>query len=182
MKKGICIIIIGLAVTGILDGNCHAGTTINTNAFSRSSNLEIIKEKQTPDDANWELLVKKANEEAMSEWDKSESALEKDIKRNFDKWGNKGKEPFIIKNDTIFYRIYYSEQVFNMLSSLDNLKERLGEVLSYTKMYNSVKALLVKMAQHHKNLYILMVSNEKQRLQIIPFSEDEYKHFGSKAE
>ena len=181
MKKDICIIIILLAFIGMLDVYCHAGTITNANMSCRTY-LETIKKEQTPDDANWELLVKKANEKAMSEWDKSESALEEDLKRNFNKWGNKGKEPLIIKNDTIFYRIYYSEQVFDMLSSLDNLKERLGEVLSYEKMYSSVKALLVKMAQYHKQLYILMVSNEKQRIQIISYNEEEYKQFGSKAE
>lgn len=170
-----------LVLTGILEGNCHAATTTYTNAFSISI-FEIIKKKQKPEDVNWEILVKKANEEAMSEWIKSESAFENDIKRNFDKWGNKGKEPLIIKNDSILYRLYYSEQVFDMLNSLNNLKERIGEVLLYSKMYNSVKTLLVTMAQHHKKLYIFMVSNERQRLQIISFSEDEYKEFGSKAE
>ena len=162
-------------MTGVFGVNCHAANITN-GAFLQTS-LEIVKKKQIPDDVNWEVLVKKANEEAMSEWSKSESAIEKDIKRNLDKWGNKGKEPLTIKNDSIIYSIYYSEQVFDMLSRLDNLKERFGEVLLYTKLYNSVKILLGIMAQHHKDLYILMLSNEKQRFKIIPFSEEEYKIF-----
>lgn len=181
MRKSLCIIITVLVVTGMLDVYCHAEAFTNANTYCRTY-FEVIKKEQTPDGVNWELLVKKANGEALSEWDKSESALEKDLKRNFDKWGNKDKEPFIIKNDSIFYRIYYSEQVFDMLNSLENLKGRLGEVLLYSKLYNSVKTLLVTMAQHNKQLYILMVSNERQRIQIIPYSEEEYKQFGSKAE
>lgn len=180
LKERICVLTIVLALIGISNEKCSAENLISTNDLC-NTHMEIINMESNYDEINWQTLVDKANEEAMSEWENSDSALEKDLKRNLDKWGNRGNEPLMIKNDSIFYRIYYSEQIFDAMNSLDNLKERLSEVFIYTKLYNSVSTLLITMSQHQKELYILMISNKKKRTKVVPFSADEYIQFGSKA-
>lgn len=139
-------------------------------------------EKQILYDENWEKLIENANQELLSEWKFSDSPLESDLKHNLDKWGNTRKLPLMIKNDSIFYQIYYSEKVFDMLISLEDLKERINDVLLYTKPYNAVRTLFMTMAQNQKVLYVLLISNKKQRFHVIPFNANEYKLFGSKIE
>ena len=132
------------------------------------------------EDVNWVELVAKANKEAKSEWNKSDSALERDLKNNLEKSGNIG-EPLMIKSDSIFYRVYYTEQMFDLLNSLDNLKERLSEVFLYTKPYSSVETLFKLMAQYQRKLYVILISRDENRSRVISFSPNEYMLFGSKA-
>ena len=151
----------------------YAGTaTVNNMALEE---IAAISE-----DVNWVELVAKANEEAKLERKKSDSAIERDLKNNLEKSGN-NDEPLIIKSDSIFYRVFYTEQMFDLLNSLDNLKERLSEVFLYTKPYSSVESLFKLMAQYQRKLHVLLISGDKNKSKVISFSPDEYMLFGSKA-
>lgn len=167
-------------MTEMVELNSHGGTFTNTNMY-RKTYLEIVNKDYKPDDEDWELLVKKANEDAISEWNKSKSALDKDTRRNLEKWGHRDKEPLIVKCDSIFFRVYYPEMSFDATVSHRKLKEILGELLQYRKINNTVKKVFDKMAQHNKELYFLMVSDEKKRIRIIPYGKEDYKRFGTKA-
>lgn len=180
MRKCLCIIITVLVMTEMIEVNSHAGNFTNTNMYCKI-HLEILKKNYKPDDEDWELLVKKANEDAISEWNKSKSALDKETIRNLEKWGHRDKEALIIKNDSIFFRVFYPEMSFDATVSRGKLKEILGELLQYRKINNTVKKVFDKMAQHNKELYFLMVSDEEQRIRIIPYGKEDYKRFGSKA-
>lgn len=127
---------------------------------------------------NWTQLIEKANREALSKGDSVDNALERDLRRNLDNWGNKDQEPFYMHVDSIFYRVFYAENVFDLLAEVDDFKERFIEMQMYTKPYDAVQLLLNEMAEHNTTLYFLMVSQETNRKCLIPLYSNEYKLFG----
>ena len=130
------------------------------------------------DNTNWIQLIDNANRKSLSMRDSSDNALEKDLKRNLDNWGNKDQKPFYMHMDSIFYRVFYAENIFNILTEVDDFKERFIEMQMYRQTYDAVQVLLNEMAEHNKTLYLLMVSKETNRQLMIPLYANEYKLFG----
>ena len=130
------------------------------------------------DNTNWIQLIDNANRKSLSMRDSSDNALEKDLKRNLDNWGNKDQKPFSMHMDSIFYRVFYAENIFNILTEVDDFKERFIEMQMYRQTYDAVQVLLNEMAEHNKTLYLLMVSKETNRQLMIPLYANEYKLFG----
>ena len=135
--------------------------------------------KEQPD---WSRLIENANREALSSRDSSDSPLERDLKRNLDNWGNKDQVPFFMQSDSIFYRVYYAENVYDMLIGLADFKERFIEMQKYTKPFESVQVLLDAMARCEKTLFFIMVSQKSYRENVISLQSNDYILFGSKAE
>lgn len=130
------------------------------------------------DNTNWIQLIDNANRKSLSMRDSSDNALEKDLKRNLDNWGNKDQKPFYMHMDSIFYRVFYAENIFNILTEVDDFKESFIEMQMYIQPYDAVQVLLNEMAEHNKTLYLLMVSKETNRQLMIPLYANEYKLFG----
>lgn len=130
------------------------------------------------DNTNWIQLIDNANRKSLSMRDSSDNALEKDLKRNLDNWGNKDQKPFYMHMDSIFYRVFYAENIFNILTEVDDFKESFIEMQMYIQTYDAVQVLLNEMAEHNKTLYLLMVSKETNRQLMIPLYANEYKLFG----
>lgn len=130
------------------------------------------------DKTNWIQLVDNANRQALSMRDSSNNALEKDLKQTSDNWGNKDQDSFYMHEDSIFYRVFFAESIFNLLTVVDDFKERFIEMQMYTKPYDAVQLLLNEMAKHNKTLFYLMVSKESNRKRMIPLVATEYKLFG----
>ena len=110
--------------------------------------------------------------------DSSNNALEKDLKQTSDNWGNKDQDSFYMHEDSIFYRVFFAESIFNLLTVVDDFKERFIEMQMYTKPYDAVQLLLNEMAKHNKTLFYIMVSKESNRKRMIPLVATEYKLFG----
>jgi len=127
---------------------------------------------------NWSQLIVNANRKALSMRDSADNALERDLKRNLDSWGNKNMEPFYMHVDSIFYRVFYAENVFDLLAEVDDFKERFIKMQMYTRPYDAVQLLLNEMAEYNKTLYLLMVSKETNRQRMIPLDATDYKLFG----
>lgn len=135
-------------------------------------------QKSIVDQPNWTVLIDNANQESLSMRNVSDNALERDLKRNYDNWGNKDQEPFLMNEDSIILRIFYSETIFDLLTGLDDFKGRFVEMQMFTKPLVSVQLLLDKMEEYNKTLYLVVVSNERKRKCIISLDSTEYKLFG----